>query len=633
MMLLIILNRSAPNIPTCHNRYCLTVKTLETKTTLQAASSVNYTYENGAPIYYTKVTIYKKDLGIQTGKTVYEYYPPDEFMSYPVVLYHENRIPGTPIPYLKTDGLMGAEKSESQYSFDPLNGYKLIHRKSFEYQRYLKDLQIHVVYSFFNVLYKLVEGSYDDIYGLYDNTYGFYSWPVSLEEDYTADQYGIPVGKLLLKKVTEQTFDHGNALTQVSDYYYNNPNYIQPSKIHYSSSKGYNTEKSIKYPYDFNGVYSQMVSANIISLPIEVDIKEEAEISKKITNYDYIGEGWGFFAPVSVQSSYGGGPLITDVTYDKYDQYGNILQQTLRKGGTVSYLWGYNGLYPVAELTGIKYSQIPSSFLSNVQITDPTSDGALRAVLGNLSNSFSGNRQIKTYTYKRLTGMTSETDPNDYTTYFEYDPIGRLIDQKDNDQHVTKSYSYNMAGPSSYNLNTWYVNYPMMETHNDDCGNGKYVAYNYIVAGGKYVAASQEMADYEAKSDVSTVYSPPLPSPCSFVDSLATTTLELMGIYNTDNGYPSEVFIDFLQNGSIVASVQVPFNPSPYQVLETTTLHLPPGEYQLSLRAAANTHYTLSFLTFGMWALDESYSLNLHHKDVIHIIDNKHYEIMITNIM
>jgi|GEM_PF-4989451 len=50
--------------------------------------------------------------------------------------------------------------------------------------------------------------------------------------------------------------------------------------------------------------------------------------------------------------------------------------------------------------------------------------------------------QITTYTYDPLIGLTSATDSNGMTTYFEYDGFGRLIKETDALGNVAKQYTY-----------------------------------------------------------------------------------------------------------------------------------------------------------------------------------------------
>ena len=54
--------------------------------------------------------------------------------------------------------------------------------------------------------------------------------------------------------------------------------------------------------------------------------------------------------------------------------------------------------------------------------------------------------QMTTYTYDPLVGMTSSTDAKGETTYYEYDVFSRLMNIKDKDGNIIKSYTYHYQG-------------------------------------------------------------------------------------------------------------------------------------------------------------------------------------------
>lgn len=616
--------------PPCLDRSCLTFLAAETKTTYESASALDYTYANGAPVYYTKVSEYQIDLGKQSGKNVYEYYPPGEFHdSWDAPLRTESRAAGTNIPYLKTDGLMGALKSVTRYRAVSDFSFQPVHRKAYAYMRYLRPQQIQVAYSFPKVLYTF-DGSFNG--NLYDDSNGGgYSHPIP---DFVTEEYGIPVGCLLMTDEVETHYEQSRVHEVVKFYAYDNLPYIQPSKIITYDSKGQATTKTIRYPYNFTGtsVYDQMVTACRLNVPIEeVETRSGVEISRRRTDYATHSAGLGFIAPSTIRSSQKGQALRTELTFDLYDQYANIQQTVGPDGVRTSYIWGYNGLYPVAKLEGVNYLSVPSLYQSNVQINDPTSDAALRTLLNGLYSTFAGDHAINTYTYKRLVGMSSVTNPGGMNTFYEYDPIGRLTLQKNHNAQIVNQYEYRLKGPASWQLAlNHHTNVPVLRTHYRNCPGGIFQPYNYVVPGGKYITTGMDLAmtaaENEAEAGTPVPYLPACPTTSS------TAHIKIRSLYMENYTLSATVEVDFIRNGSVVATWRVKhtnWNEPP----DFDSIHLPEGEYQLSIRLSGNLRFTPDDLLWYYFTDDStSQSITFQPGQTVMLNKGKSYTISVMNL-
>jgi YD repeat-containing protein len=131
-----------------------------------------------------------------------------------------------------------------------------------------------------------------------------------------------------------------------------------------------------------------------------------------------------------------------EAQYDSYDSNGNILQIAFKTPGNVnSYLWGYNKKYPVAQIQNATMEDI-MSVLGVTSIPDLGAGGLTPLQISRLRDGLP-NALITTYKYSPLIGMTSQTDPNGVTTYYEYDSFGRLKCIKNDDHQIIKTFEYN----------------------------------------------------------------------------------------------------------------------------------------------------------------------------------------------
>lgn len=241
-----------------------------------------------------------------------------------------------------------------------------------------------------------------------------------------------------------------DSLKMISRFTYGNPRHKQPTRIEQLNSRGQNLRTEFKFPEEFSGieVYDEMVDRNIITPVIEqIEYNQTTgyELSRARMNF----MSWHnnkFFLPATIQKSINGNELYTDASLQAYDTLGNILQFTGADGLINSIIWGYGGMYPVAKIVGRSYEDIISSSGIKVDILNSVNatEQAITAELAKLRN-LSG-VVVATYTYKPLMGVSTETDTNGRTTFYEYDKSGRLIHLKDQKGNIVKKYCYNYAG-------------------------------------------------------------------------------------------------------------------------------------------------------------------------------------------
>lgn len=185
------------------------------------------------------------------------------------------------------------------------------------------------------------------------------------------------------------------------------------------------------------------------------------------------------------------------LTFTNYDANSNILQGSKTNDTPISFQYGYNNFLPVAEIKNAQSSPGLVEFLHQ-----GFEYGTITGVVNNAAAAQSGNRYkngdytisftvpnsrsyvieyfyyssstwnfirkaytgptmaltegsridnirirpvdsaMSTYTYNPLDGMTSVTDPNNVTTFYEYDTFGRMQIVKDHNKHALSTYNY-----------------------------------------------------------------------------------------------------------------------------------------------------------------------------------------------
>lgn len=129
--------------------------------------------------------------------------------------------------------------------------------------------------------------------------------------------------------------------------------------------------------------------------------------------------------------------------YDKYDVNGRLIEYYKPNGNRTSIIWGYKGQHPIAKLENSSYGSdtfgTGYSDLKNISVNGTESQ--LLSALKNLSSSpYFAKRTA--YTYKSFGGISTVTDENNFTTFYEYDEFNRLKQTKDKDGKILSENKY-----------------------------------------------------------------------------------------------------------------------------------------------------------------------------------------------
>ncbi|RUT69453.1 hypothetical protein D0817_16595 [Flavobacterium cupreum] len=227
-----------------------------------------------------------------------------------------------------------------------------------------------------------------------------------------------------------------NPVETTTTYQYNNPTHIQLTSQSTKSSLKETLETKYYYPQDAvmasEPQVSEMISTNRIDTPLKTEVfragvkqsEQKTEYAKDATTSNLLLPK--FIYAAKFPNALPGNALEKKITYDKYDDMGNILQYTLESGMPVAIIWGYNKTKPIAKVENATYDQALAAY----SVSDPT----FRA---NLPNAL-----ITTYSYKPLVGITTITDPKGFVTTYDYDTYNRLKTVKDNLGNVLSENQY-----------------------------------------------------------------------------------------------------------------------------------------------------------------------------------------------
>lgn len=249
----------------------------------------------------------------------------------------------------------------------------------------------------------------------------------------------------LKKKKIVTYFPAGN-IEETIENKYNESRLLTESS--FKNSLKENVVVKFKYPNDFinNEPYKSMVASNMLSNIIEKYTSVNNSIT--IENTDYADFN-GLYLPQSIKLKKDNNQPELRIKYNNYDEYGNPTFITKDNLLNKIYIWGYNGQYPIVEITNANYNQMKaiideSTIKAISKKSEPSASDWL--LLNKLrENSNLTEAEIKIYTYKPLFGIESISDPSGVMTYYYYDALKRLTTIKDHKGNIIKAVNYNYA--------------------------------------------------------------------------------------------------------------------------------------------------------------------------------------------
>ncbi|REC41606.1 hypothetical protein DRF67_21180, partial [Chryseobacterium pennipullorum] len=253
-----------------------------------------------------------------------------------------------------------------------------------------------------------------------------------------------------LKTVTSTDYMNNQPMkpTVTENSYDSNLHYQLTSKKT-SHSDGNTGENTYQYAYEQNN--ADMITANMVSIPLHTEIKENGKIiSKTKTVYAKNAQTANLILPVSAQKFYNDNAASANtlVNYNQYDTQGHLLQYTLKGSVPTAIVWGYNNTLPIAKVEGATYQEVQGLASGIIAKSNTDTDPASEKILMNALDSFRNqaafkNYSITTYTYDPLIGVTSVTPSTGIRQFYKYDSSNRLQSVVDANNNIVKELSYN----------------------------------------------------------------------------------------------------------------------------------------------------------------------------------------------
>lgn len=253
---------------------------------------------------------------------------------------------------------------------------------------------------------------------------------------FSTAETGVYVGREDISSSTRSVRFGGLEQSLTTSYGYDSHHLRNREEV--SDSRGVKTVTRLDYVTGASsGIEKAMADAGFIDSPMResvyVSSGSGAETLVMRADYSYVQPSPSAHPSLfrvgrsTVHDSVRGTSAVTEY---EYDAAGRLLCSRNPVGETMVYVWGYGGLYPVAQVQGAGLDAVLGvAGLSGLR-TGPL-DGALPADVESALLSLAG-ADVTTWEYSPLVGLTAETLPDGRRTTYTYNATGKLHEVLDN---------------------------------------------------------------------------------------------------------------------------------------------------------------------------------------------------------
>ncbi|WP_303315361.1 RHS repeat domain-containing protein [Flavivirga abyssicola] len=178
----------------------------------------------------------------------------------------------------------------------------------------------------------------------------------------------------------------------------------------------------------------QIFTGNVSSGIVTNNLSKQRIIYQELT---------GLIVPKEYKTAVAESDLETDIIYEKYDSSGNILEISSSKAKThTTYIWDRNKQYPIAKLENTTFQEVADALNITAEALSDFDEDNISSIDDLRIHPDFSNVRITTYTYKKLVGILSVTDPRGYIVTYHYDDFNRLKYVTDHEGNVVTKNEY-----------------------------------------------------------------------------------------------------------------------------------------------------------------------------------------------